>query len=98
MAVKYDEYEASAKLDLIADKLKEIDRLLQAAYPHFDQHVMDLIDRADPNNDMDPHHWANKIKLVAETILTERQDKDDAAFSASRTSPQAEPENDGPNI
>lgn len=98
MAMKYDEYEASAKLDLIADKLKEIDRLLQAAYPHFDQHVMDLIDKADPNNDMDPHHWANKIKLVAETILTERQDKDDAAFSASGTSPQPEPENDGPNI
>ncbi|WP_234625060.1 hypothetical protein RMS29_027405 (plasmid) [Agrobacterium rosae] len=98
MADKYDEYEASAKLDLIADKLKEIDRLLQAAYPHFDQHVMELINKADPNNDMDPHHWANKMKLIAETILTERLDKDDAAFSTKSTSSYAEPDNDGPNI
>lgn len=98
MAQKYDQYEASAKLDLIAEKLKEIDRLLQAAYPHFDQRVMDLIDNADPNHDMDPDHWANKIRKVAETILNDRVDEDEAPYSVKETSLLPDFKNEGPPI
>ncbi|GAA5544252.1 MULTISPECIES: hypothetical protein [Hyphomicrobiales] len=89
MPEKYDEYEAAEKLNAIAEKLKEVDRLLQSAYRHFTPDVIELIDRADPKNEMDPGYWSKQIKMVADAVLEERLRKDDAAFEAEKKAPSA---------
>lgn len=93
MSGKYDEYEAFEKLNLIAEKLKEIDRILQNAYPHFTAEVIEMIDQADPKHEMDAGYWAKQIKTVADAVIEERLRKDDAAFDSAKN----EPEDDGPD-
>lgn len=97
MPEKYDEYEAYDKLNLIAEKLKEIDRIFQNAYPHFTPEVIEMIDKADPKNEIDAGYWAKQIKTVADAIIEERMMKDDAAFDSAKSQPE-ENDLDAPSL
>lgn len=98
MANGYTELEAADQLNKIAQMMLEIDQMLQRGYRYWPKDIREMVEKADPNCDMDPSFWGKKLQEISATVIEEELAKEDAAFSARHKSSDDIAEPDSPGL